>query len=90
MRLPDFLHSVGLSGTLQFSQEFPSKKENYYVIRLRNPGLSQRYIIIHDDKQRSERCSLSIQRYAYTLKECMNFLESVSDLHSIEVDLNNN
>ena len=90
MRLPDFLHSVGLSGTLQYSQEFPSKKESYYVIRLRNPGLSQRYIITHDDTTRSERCALSIQRYEATLKSCMNFLESVGDLHSIEVDLNNN
>lgn len=90
MRLPDFLHSVGLSGTLQHSQDFPSKKESYYVIRLRNHGLSQRYIIIHDDKQRSERCSLSIQRYEDTLKDCMNFLDSIGDLHSIDVQLNNN
>ena len=90
MKLADFLHSVGLSGTLQHSAEFPDKKENYYVIRLRNHGLSQRYIIIHDDKQRTERCSLSIQRYEDTLKDCMNFLESVGDLHSIDVDLNNN
>ncbi len=86
MKLADFLHGVGLSGTLQHSQEFPSKKESYYVIRLRNPGLSQKYIIIHDDKQRSKRCSLSIQRYAYTLKECMNFLQTVDDLNSIQVD----
>ena len=90
MRLPDFLHSVGLSGTLQSTQEFPTKSEKYYVIRLRNPGLTQRYIIIHDDLQRSERCSLSIQRYGNTLKDCMDFLESVGDLHSIDADLNNN
>lgn len=87
MKLADFLHSVGLSGTLQYSKDFPTKQESYYVIRLRNPGLSQKYIIIHDDKDRSRRCSLSIQRYEITLKECMDFLQTVDDLNSIDVSL---
>ena len=87
MKLADFLHSVGLSGTLQHSRDFPRKKESYYVIRLRNPGLSQKYIIIHDDKDRSRRCSLSIQRYDTTLEGCMEFLQTVDDLNNIDVSL---
>lgn len=80
MLLSEFLKSVDLSGLLLHTKKVESQKESYYVLRLRDTSLIQRYIVIHQDHTRTRRCSLSIDSYYHTLTHAMYYLEGVEGL----------
>jgi len=77
MTLDEFLKEVDLSGVILRTRRCPSHKENYYVYRLKNTSLIQRYITIHEDLMKSKANSLSIERYDYSLQGAERFLEVV-------------
>jgi len=73
----EFLKSVDLSGLLLHTKEVPLYRESYFILRLKDTKLTQRYIVLHEDHTRSKRRALSIDRYYHTLNEAMVYLDGV-------------
>ncbi len=82
MRVEDFVTSVGVKGRILYTQKIGNQGETYYLIRLKDKLLLQRFMIIHEDHYKGKKYALSIDSYYSSMAMGMKHIEYCVSLGS--------
>lgn len=75
MKINDFLTNVGVEGRLLYTQEIREQGETYYLIRLKDKILLQRFMIMHQDHRKNKKYALSIDSYYSSMAMGMKHID---------------